>query len=218
MRNISKFIRIFFFFSLFILIVVNWNWVKGIFDYKTIYSEVYNSLKWKITQEKGKDLAIKVPEVELSEPKYEPKQTEKPDSVEIPKIGITAPLVLIESAANKDITAALKKGVVHYSQSVLLGEEGQTVILGHSAPSGWPKINYDWVFSRLNELVPGDEVIINYQNREYRYLMTKKYFLKPGQDIPGGDLTNSENMLILISCWPPGTNIKRIAVEAQLAI
>jgi len=31
-------------------------------------------------------------------------------------------------------------------------------------------------------------------------------------------LTNSDNMLVLISCWPPGKDIRRIAVEAKLKI
>jgi len=126
-------------------------------------------------------------------------------------------MIFIEIAANEDITAGLKDGVVHYSQSALPGENGQTVILGHSAPSGWPKINYDWIFSRLNELNPGDEIFVNYKNREYRYEVIQKYFLKAGEEIPDSDLTNSNSMLVLISCWPPGVNLKRIAVEAELA-
>lgn len=209
--EIGKFLRIFVLLSLAVLIVINWNWVKGIFDYKVIYGDIVNSLKQRFFQEK--EIALKVPQVELSESKF----TEKSDSVEIPKIEVSAPLIFIESAANKDITVGLKDGVVHYSQSALPGENGQTVILGHSAPAGWPKINYDWIFSRLNELNPSDEIIINYQNREYHYEVTKKYFLKAGEEIPAGDLTNSNNMLILLSCWPPGVNLKRIAVEAELS-
>ena len=196
--------------SLIILVVINWGWVKGIFNYKVIYGDIVNSLKQRFSRE---EVVFKVPQVRLSELKF----TEKSDSVEIPKIEVSAPLIFIESAANKDITVGLKDGVVHYSQSVLPGENGQTVILGHSAPSGWPKINYDWIFSRLNELNPGDGIFVNYQNREYRYQVIQKYFLKAGEEIPDSDLTNSNNMLILITCWPPGVNFKRIAVEAELS-
>ncbi len=217
LKEIGKFLRIFVFLALISLITIHWSSTKGIFDYKSVYGDIANFFK----TTKEKVAVIKVPEVELSEPKNEfknePKFVDKPDSLEIPKIEITAPIIFIESNDNKEYEKALKNGVVHYSDSVLPGEVGQTIILGHSAPSGWPKINYDWVFSRLNELEIGDEVIIYFQNREYPYLVTKKYFLQTGQDIPSGDLTNSNNMLILISCWPPGVNLKRIAVEAELA-
>lgn len=208
--KIGKFLRIFVLFVLIILIVINWGTIKGIFNYKAIYGDIVNSLKQQLFKEK--EVVLKVPDVKLSEPKF----TEKSDSVEVPKIEILTPLIFIESSENKDITAGLEKGVVHYSQSVLPGENGQTVILGHSAPSGWPKIKYDWVFSRLNDLNPGDEIFVNYQNRQYRYLVSEKYFLEAGEEIPSVGLTNSGNVLILISCWPPGANIKRIAVEAEL--
>jgi LPXTG-site transpeptidase (sortase) family protein len=211
-EDIGKFIKIFIFFSLVILIIINWETIKGIFNYQSIYGDIMNSLKIK----KEKEVVLTVPEIELSEPKKEAKYTEKSDSVEIPKIGVSAPLIFIEGTNNKDYEKALKQGVVHYSQSALPGENGQTIILGHSAPAGWPKINYDWIFSKINELKTGDEVFVYYQNHEYRYLVTKNYILKSGDDIPKGDLTNSKNMLILISCWPPGVNLKRIAVEAEL--
>lgn len=210
--EIGKFLRIFVFLSLAVLIVINWNWIQGIFNYKVIYGDIADSLKQQFSQKK--EIVLKVPQVELSESKF----TEKSDSVEIPKLEVSAPLIFIESSENKDITVALKRGVVHYSQSALPGKNGQTVILGHSAPAGWPEINYDWIFSRLNELNSGDEIIVNYKNREYRYQVTKKIFLKPGEEIPVQGLTNSKNMLILLSCWPPGVNLKRIAVEAESAL
>jgi len=95
-------------------------------------------------------------------------------------------------------------------------QKGQAMFLGHSAPSGWPKINYDWVFTKINDLVPGDEIVINYKNGEYRYKVTQKYILKQGDDVPSDPLTNSKYMVVLISCWPPGVNYKRIAIEAEL--
>jgi len=100
----------------------------------------------------------------------------------------------------------------------LPGEKGQTIVLGHSAPPNWPDIKYDNVFSLINELEKGDEVFVYFNNKEYIYSVETKVFLEIGQDIPESNLTNSENMLILISCWPPGKNIKRIAVTAYLKI
>jgi len=141
--------------------------------------------------------------------------SEKENSIEIPKIEVLAPLRVVENI--EDVHKTLDIGVVHYPDSVLPGEKGQTIILGHSAPPNWPDIKYDNVFSLINELEKGDEVFIYFDHKEYIYSVETKIFLEIGQDIPN-DLTKSNNMLVLVSCWPPGKNIKRIAVEASLKI
>jgi LPXTG-site transpeptidase (sortase) family protein len=110
----------------------------------------------------------------------------------------------------------LDTGVVLYPDSVVPGDNGQTIILGHSAPVGWPKIKYDWVFSRLNELAEGDEIIVYFNNRKYTYIVSRKVFLERGEEISQEGLTNDENMLVLVSCWPPGKDLRRIAVEAKV--
>jgi len=140
--------------------------------------------------------------------------SEKENSVEIPEIEVSAPLNFVEDI--EKVHATLDIGPVHYPDSVLPGEKGQTIVLGHSAPPNWPDIKYDNVFSNINDLVEGDEVFIYFDHKEYVYSVDIKVFLEIGQDIPEGDLTNSENMLVLVSCWPPGKNIKRIAVTAYL--
>lgn len=138
----------------------------------------------------------------------------KENEIEIPKIEIFAPLIFV--ADENDVLKTLDRGVVHFPDSVLPGEIGQTIILGHSAPPNWPKIKYDWVFSRINELEKGDEILIYFNNQRYSYSVTKKTFLEKEEKIPENNLTDFQNMLVLISCWPPGKDIKRIAVEATL--
>ena len=140
--------------------------------------------------------------------------TNKPNSISIPKLGIAAPLILVPSTNPDDFLSPLKKGVVHYP-SALPGEEGRMVVLGHSSPPGWPKINYDWVFSELQKLEAGDEIIISFDNRQYSYKVQDKIFLKQGEDLPLS-LTEGKSELVLISCWPPGINNKRIVVSSVL--
>ncbi|PIU14157.1 hypothetical protein COT20_02950 [bacterium (Candidatus Gribaldobacteria) CG08_land_8_20_14_0_20_39_15] len=137
----------------------------------------------------------------------------------IPKIQIKAPIIFPVNNTNTSplyLKKYLDKGVLFYPGSVLPGQSGQTVILGHSAPANWPKINYDTVFSNLNNLAEGDEARLGFNNDIFVYKVVKKVFLKPGDEIPDLPLTNDENVLILISCWPPGKNYKRIAVAAVL--
>ena len=135
--------------------------------------------------------------------------------MEIPKLGILAPLVFVEEGQDeKDVSAALNRGVVHFPESVLPGERGQTIILGHSAPPNWPKIKYDWVFTRISELTEGDEIFVYFNQRKYSFLVSGKFFLDRGEEAPKL-LTNSDNVLVLISCWPPGKDLRRIAVVAK---
>jgi len=44
-QGVGRIIRFFVFFSLFILIIINWNTVKGIFNYKAIYADIISSVK-----------------------------------------------------------------------------------------------------------------------------------------------------------------------------
>jgi len=215
-KEFGRFIGIFLFLLITTVIVINFGIIKEIFDFKEIHGEAFNYLKSKFKEKK--EIALKIPEVELSssEPKFE--FSDKPDSIEIPKIKVSAPIILPRSAARKDLQAALKKGTVFYPDSDLPGKPGMTVVLGHSAPSGWPKINYDWVFSRLNGLSEGDEIFVYFDHKKYNYRVVEKIFLNKGGEIPDYDPTNQKSILIMLSCWPPGLDLKRIAVQAELQI
>ena len=144
--------------------------------------------------------------------------TEKEDIVFIPKIQVWAPLVFSPTDRLDDMAKALKKGVLHYPHSVLPGEKGKVIILGHSAPPGWPKVNHYSVFSKLDELKKGDKTFVYFKNKEYRYSVTDKFFVKPGTKIESLRLTNSGNMLFLLSCWPPGKPLQRVVIGAKQTI
>jgi len=110
----------------------------------------------------------------------------------------------------------LDSGVVYYPGSVYPGQTGQIVILGHSAPPGWPKIKHDWVFTDLDKLVPGDTILIDVNNKQYTYTVKKKTIIKRGAEVPSDGLNADNNVLTLISCWPPGKDYQRIAVVSEL--
>ena len=139
--------------------------------------------------------------------------TDKENSIEIPKLQIEAPIVMGQEYKN-NLDKALDQGVMLYPDSVFPGEKGRFIILGHSAPPGWPKIKYDWIFTRLNELENGDEIIINFNHLRFSYKVKGKTVLEKGGDIPAEAAILSESVLYLLTCWPPGQNIKRLAIEA----
>jgi len=203
--------------SLFLIsfFIINWNYVSWIFNYRAIFGIASDFFQ------KDNQIILNTPiaENQVAENQTEPEHFEysnKEDSIEIPKIGVSAPLTFVNTLLKTEIYKALNKGVVHYYTSVLPGEIGQTIIIGHSAPLTWPKIRYNWAFSKLSELEEGDEIIIYFNHQKVSYSVISKTFLERGGEIPKNPLTNSENVLILISCWPPGKDIKRIAVEAAL--
>jgi len=136
------------------------------------------------------------------------------DILFIPSLGIEVPIIKVDSFEPKDFMGPLKRGVALYPSS-LPGNKGRTIILGHSAPSSFPRINYDWVFSDLAKLKEGDEILINFNQKQYRYLVKGKKILKKGDELTVFS-DDSFSELVLISCWPPGIDYQRLAVFADL--
>ena len=178
-------------------LIINWNSVSWVFNYKVV-SQFFSDFFQKNSFQSFKTVN--------SEP------SKKENSLEIPKLNISAPLILVENESQAKL--ALNKGVVLYPYSVLPGKSGQTIILGHSAPANWPKIKYDWVFSRISELEENDEIFLYFNRQKFTFLVKNKIFLEKGGELPE-DLTSFKNILILISCWPPGKDLRRIAVVAE---
>lgn len=203
-----------YFISIFLITFLFWNWhsITLVFNYRIIsnfVSEHFNINNLIANQAKF-----------LTESKnviY----LEKENMLLIPKIQVQAPLVFSLSNSTQDIENALNKGTVFFPNSVMPGEKGKVIILGHSAPVNWPKINYDNVFDQLNKLEKKDEIIIYFENKEYRYQVKQKSFVVPGTEltqITTPHLTNTKNMLFLISCWPPGSRKQRIVIKAKQLI
>lgn len=201
--------RFFIFFFLISYLIFNWNDISWVFNYNFLAS-AFSSLALKEPLKEPEDFEKEEDLIRVG------KQTEKEDGIFIPKIGVEAPLVFLEDAENPDFEKGLKRGVVHYPESSLPGEKGTAIFLGHSASLGWPKINYDWVFSNLSQLERGDEVYIFFKNYEYLYTISEKYLLEKGEELPEDLTSDKKSVLVLISCWPPGKNLERIAIVAGI--
>lgn len=185
------------------LVIFNWNEVSWIFNYQAL-SEIFSAG----FSEKGEVVATNVlSTAETVEYK------DNVGSIEISKIGISAPIVFPLSSGDSDLNSGLKKGVIHYPGSALPGSDGQAIILGHSAPAGWPKLNYDWVFTDLNKLEAGDKISITLNEQNYNYTVKNKIILEKGEELPEESGAKS---LVLLSCWPPGKNYKRIGIISEL--
>lgn len=205
----KKFLKYFVFIFLINFLIFNWNEVSWIFNYKVVSGIISNFF-----QKNNPVSLFNSFKEETKLKKFE--YSDKENSLEIPRIGIEVPLFLVESKDENKILEALDRGAVLFSDSALPGQPGQTIIVGHSARHDWPKTVPAWAFTYLRDVVEGDEVILHFNHQKLNYYVTEKTFLNRGEEIAQAGLTNSENMLVLISCWPPGKDLKRIALKAVL--
>lgn len=134
------------------------------------------------------------------------------DRIIIPKIQVEAPIIWEVEWEN--ILQELKNGVVHFKGTALPNEEGTVVLTGHSSTYPWARGSYDKVFTLLDKLNLSDQIIIIYQKRKYTYVVSNKKIIKPSEVRVIS--REGEYNLSLITCWPIGTSLKRLVVEAKL--
>lgn len=205
----KQLIGIFIFLFVFSFIIINWNDVSWIFNYKELgglISDFFNPYP---------DTASALISMNNNKmPNAAYAYANQNNSLEIPSIAMSTPVVMGESTDKTILARDLDSGAVYYPGSVLPGQDGQMVILGHSAPPNWPHIKHDYIFSNIENLAMGSQIILTFNNKKYLYHVTDKKIIQRGQDI--GVLHVTGNILTLISCWPPGENYQRIAVTAEL--
>jgi sortase A len=138
--------------------------------------------------------------------------------ISIPKIGIVAPVIIESSADTKVILKDLKKGVVHFSGSAIIGQPGTAIILGHSWTTTWRAGNYNSVFSLINKLNPGEEFTIKNGSKILKYkVVGNKVFNPISRDKSIEEFVKSDkSSVVLITCWPAGSSRERLAVKADL--
>ena len=136
----------------------------------------------------------------------------------IPALGVEAPVVLEESLNPNVIFDRLEAGVVHYGTSPLPGQRGTAIILGHSSAYPWYQGEYGSVFALLGRLQVGDKIYVTSGNRVLTYQVKESLVFHPfSKDKRLEQLEQTDtSSIILVSCWPVGTNYKRIAIKADL--
>jgi LPXTG-site transpeptidase (sortase) family protein len=134
--------------------------------------------------------------------------------LEIPKLGIRQPVVEGVDAADKSsYSMALKNGVAHAAGTAVPGEAGVGYYFAHS--SGWPFAgSRAAVFSTLYKLEPGDEVVLHRMGKKYVYIVVEKAVVGP-RDVSLLAVTGGVERVVLQTCWPLGTSLKRLLVSAE---
>lgn len=137
-------------------------------------------------------------------------------SIVIPKINANTKVVKNVDPYNSSVYQyALTKGVAHALGSATPDISGNTFIFAHSAGNWYQANQYNAVFYLLNKLIIDDQIFIYYQNQKYTYLVKELKFVAP-TDVELMNSNLSHQQLTLMTCWPPGTTIKRLIIIAEL--
>lgn len=130
----------------------------------------------------------------------------------IEKLNINVPIMPDVDGADKDAYfASLQHGVAQMEGTAKPNEKGNVVIFGHSNFYESDPGAFKQVFKNLDELNPGDEILIHYKDNDYKYKVQKQQLVKPTDTW----VINAKHDLTLITCWPPGTIEKRLIVFAN---
>lgn len=135
----------------------------------------------------------------------------------IPKIDVSAPIVIPLGTSNKAVLASLEEGVGLYPGSAALGTpESRSIILGHSSRASWYRGEYATIFALLPKLEPLDEFYIIGNGKKYVYNVFSKQILSPkaANELFTGPSSGSE--IDLITCYPIGSASSRTVIRASL--
>jgi len=156
---------------------------------------------------------------QLNQYKNEPRAEITPKDLDfgivIPKIGANVKVVEnVDSRDPNNYQIALTKGVAHAKGTVTPDKSGNVFIFAHSAGNWYYANQYNAVFYLLNKLEKGDEIFLYYQNIKYQYQVDELKIV--GADEVDYLKSNpSQKQLTLMTCWPPGTTLKRQLVIAN---
>lgn len=110
----------------------------------------------------------------------------------------------------------LKKSAIHYPGTAFPGNFGNSVIFGHSSlPFLYQPQNPLTIFNPLVKAELGDNILVNYDGKIYRYRIKTIREVSPKQ-LEVLDQDYSKKQLTLITCVPLGTYWRRLVVVAEL--
>ncbi len=123
-------------------------------------------------------------------------------TIEIPKIGVT------KSIYEGITLTTLDHGPGHWPGTAMPGQQGNVVIAGH-------RVSHDKPFRHLEQLVPGDDVIMTTADGRFVYKVT-------GTDIVYPDALwivdqTADYTATLFACHPAGSTRQRIVVHLAYA-
>jgi len=123
-------------------------------------------------------------------------------TIQIPKIGVDRPLW-------EGVTlATLNRGPGHWPGTAMPGQAGNVVIGGH-------RVSHDKPFRHIDQLVPGDQILMTFNGVPSTYVVTGAQVVTPNDTWVVNQ--TPEHTATLFACHPPGSTKFRYVVFAKLA-
>jgi len=133
--------------------------------------------------------------------------------VQIPKIGAQAPIILnVDPWSKKEYLQKLTQGVAHAENTALPWENGTSFLFAHSSDVPWRISRYNTVFFRLGELNKGDDIYVIKNGEKLVFKVIDKKEVWPSEVEYLQE--TSKDQLILQTCTPIGTDLKRLLIFA----
>lgn len=137
-------------------------------------------------------------------------------SILIPKLGIDERIVANVDPNNpNDYLPVLQHAVAHAKGSVFPGDPGTIYLFAHSTDNWWDVGRYNAIFYTLSNLSLGDEIVIFFDNRRYNYVVSQQIISDPEDTTLLTGQHTGPSRLVLQTCWPPGTSLKRMYIIAK---
>ena len=133
----------------------------------------------------------------------------------IPKINLTEPIIFPTSTELSNLKVALRKGVAHYPDSALPGEDGNVFIFGHSSHVAIVHNRMFKAFNGLGDLREGDSIKVVGGDMAYIYRVTSVRIADANEELINLSGAKSERKLTLSTCDSFGGKSSRFIVEAD---
>lgn len=134
----------------------------------------------------------------------------------IPKINVEIPVVYdVNTVDESAVDKALERGVVHYADTAVPGQDGNLVIVGHSSNNIFNPGKYKFAFVLLSKMENGDTFYIQKDGKRYTYQVYDKKIVSPNDVSVLAPVDDKPAVATLITCDPPGTSINRLVVRGE---
>jgi LPXTG-site transpeptidase (sortase) family protein len=136
--------------------------------------------------------------------------------ISIDKIGLANSKVIrkVNISDEKDYKKALSEGVAHASGTGFPGQGKMVYIFGHSTNYPWFVKDVNALFFKLEILEKGDRIKIEFNGKHFIYSVIDKKVVG-AKEVDTIKEYENQDILILQTCFPPGTFWKRLLVFAK---
>ncbi len=174
---------------------------------RTFYPIVRVEIKYQLQPQISKEASALTKEIEPVDGDF---------GIVIPKIQANAKIIANVDPYNSYVyQKALTQGIAHAKGSAYPGQSGNIFLFAHSAGNFYQANRYNAVFYLLNKLEKDDLIYLYYQGEKSEYKVTEKKLVSP-KEIDYLVKKENKKQLTLMTCWPPGTTLKRLIITACL--